>query len=394
MTTPADWYPDPFGRHDHRYWNGAQWTDHVATAGQQAIDSNVVATPPASAVDAASTPADWYPDPFDQHLLRYWDGIQWTEHVSSGQQPAIDRPPTGATGTVTGRPNRKVKRQGRKVVSESDELGGGTLFTEPVLVVNQKAKMFGGTLGYAIFDQLGRQLGMVEEVPRGFKAKAGDSFHGRTDDTREYRFRIVDMNHRVLLTITRPAKWALGRSKMVVEDPAGMTIGHISQETHGLVGGLATVTHAVLTSVPAIAGAGIGLVAGATVRDSATNAAGKAAGWVGERAGLALGIAASDRIKSATEGLERVGHVRFGLEADGERLGSIHAETIEAWDFRIQDPTGTEFARITKTWGGWTKGRFTKADSYVVQMERQLQGPLLSLVIAAALAVDVALKPR
>ncbi|MDW3220361.1 MAG: DUF2510 domain-containing protein [Acidimicrobiales bacterium] len=35
---PADWYTDPYGRHDHRYWDGTAWTDHVATAGQQSVD--------------------------------------------------------------------------------------------------------------------------------------------------------------------------------------------------------------------------------------------------------------------------------------------------------------------------------------------------------------------
>ena len=24
---PADWYPDPSGKHEHRYWDGTVWTD-------------------------------------------------------------------------------------------------------------------------------------------------------------------------------------------------------------------------------------------------------------------------------------------------------------------------------------------------------------------------------
>jgi len=49
MTTPlaADWYPDPLGRHEHRFWDGALWTEHVASAGRQAIDPPVIATSPA-----------------------------------------------------------------------------------------------------------------------------------------------------------------------------------------------------------------------------------------------------------------------------------------------------------------------------------------------------------
>ena len=28
--TIAGWYPDPHGRHSHRWWDGAAWTEHVA----------------------------------------------------------------------------------------------------------------------------------------------------------------------------------------------------------------------------------------------------------------------------------------------------------------------------------------------------------------------------
>src|SRR5437763_388091 len=35
---PADWYPDPMGRYQQRYWDGSAWTEHVATNGQAAVD--------------------------------------------------------------------------------------------------------------------------------------------------------------------------------------------------------------------------------------------------------------------------------------------------------------------------------------------------------------------
>jgi len=34
----ADWYPDPSGSHQFRYWDGAQWTAQVADDGQQSVD--------------------------------------------------------------------------------------------------------------------------------------------------------------------------------------------------------------------------------------------------------------------------------------------------------------------------------------------------------------------
>ena len=35
---PPHWYPDPTGRHQLRYWDGTQWTVHVASAGVVGFD--------------------------------------------------------------------------------------------------------------------------------------------------------------------------------------------------------------------------------------------------------------------------------------------------------------------------------------------------------------------
>jgi hypothetical protein len=37
-SAPPAWYADPAGRHTHRYWDGAQWTPHVADGGQTSYD--------------------------------------------------------------------------------------------------------------------------------------------------------------------------------------------------------------------------------------------------------------------------------------------------------------------------------------------------------------------
>jgi hypothetical protein len=47
--SPAGWYSDLTGRHHHRYWDGAQWTDQVS-------DSGVTATDPTGDLTAAAQP--------------------------------------------------------------------------------------------------------------------------------------------------------------------------------------------------------------------------------------------------------------------------------------------------------------------------------------------------
>ena len=55
------------------------------------------ASAPAAAVSAApatsgAAPAAWYADPSGRFELRYWDGKEWTEHVARGGQQFTDPP--------------------------------------------------------------------------------------------------------------------------------------------------------------------------------------------------------------------------------------------------------------------------------------------------------------
>ncbi len=39
-----------------------------------------------------AAPAAWYADPSKRYELRYWDGKEWTEHVARGGQQFTDAP--------------------------------------------------------------------------------------------------------------------------------------------------------------------------------------------------------------------------------------------------------------------------------------------------------------
>ena len=38
MGVEAGWLADPMGAHQHRYWDGSAWTEHVADAGTAGVE--------------------------------------------------------------------------------------------------------------------------------------------------------------------------------------------------------------------------------------------------------------------------------------------------------------------------------------------------------------------
>ena len=86
-----------------------------------------------------------------------------------------------------------------------------------------------------------------------------------------------------------------------------------------------------------------------------------------------------------------IGKIHFGLQAGGHTYGAIKAENWRAWNFRIEDPTGAEVARITKTWEGWPR-RCSPPPTTTSCRSTQSRSRSDALVVASALSVDTALK--
>jgi hypothetical protein len=55
----AMWAADPFGRFDHRYWDGGRWTHQVANAGVTGYDPPVAGSTPPSPGNASPAPSAW-----------------------------------------------------------------------------------------------------------------------------------------------------------------------------------------------------------------------------------------------------------------------------------------------------------------------------------------------
>jgi uncharacterized RDD family membrane protein YckC len=100
-STPAAWYADPSGRHEHRYWSGSGWTEHVADHGQQSVDP---LAPPAGAdypaagaeyPAAGAPPRAEYPAAGPAPGAQQWAG-GWQQQPGPAPRPGGG--PTGGTG--------------------------------------------------------------------------------------------------------------------------------------------------------------------------------------------------------------------------------------------------------------------------------------------------------
>jgi len=273
MDNPAAWHPDPTGRHQLRYWDGQDWTEHVSDHGVQAIDTDLTKKSTFDKID---------------------DALSFGNHID----PA------------------KIQQQVGDISGANIGPGGGTLFTEPILVVNQKLKLIELNNQYSVFDSSGQQIASVNQVGQS-TAKKLLRLVSSLDQFLTHKLEISDMKGQVVLRLTRPAK--VFKSTVIVSDGADREVGRIVQEN-------------------------------------------------------------------------MIGKINFSLQVGQQQIGAIKGENWRAWNFRIEDASGTEVARITKKFEGIAKTLFTTADNYVLNIHRPLEQPLISLVVAAALSIDTALK--
>jgi uncharacterized protein YxjI len=179
----------------------------------------------------SNTPAGWYPDPNGKpQTQRYWDGSQWTDQQAPAAQqiPQQAQPPQQAFPQQAAAPDPRVQRQVQQQAGVAPSgVGGGTLFTEPVLVVNQKAKLIELTNEYKVMDQQGNPIGSVVEVGQGVLRKIL-RLVSSLDQYLTHRLEIRDAQGRPQLLLTRPAK--IFKSRVIVTRPDGSAVGEIVQQ--------------------------------------------------------------------------------------------------------------------------------------------------------------------
>ena len=187
----------------------------------------------------SNTPAGWYPDPHGaSQTLRYWDGAQWTQHTHQDQQgagqaqaQAVQAPPVQQAPQIpqqSAGPDQRVQRQVQQQAGvTAGGPGGGTLFSEPVLVVNQKAKLIELTNEYKVMDQQGNQLGSVVQVGQSALKKVL-RFVASIDQFMTHKLEIRDAYGQPVLLLTRPRKFL--KSRVIVTRPDGQPVGEIAQQ--------------------------------------------------------------------------------------------------------------------------------------------------------------------
>jgi len=182
------------------------------------------------------TAADWYPDPYGRSELRYWDGALWTDHVSSNGRQALDPVETAVVKEVGPVSGDKVQQQVERHFDNAEKRGAkadrgaaaaGDLLSQQLFVVNQKAKLIEVNNEYAIFDRDGAQIGSVRQVGQSTMKKVMRVVSS-LDQFFTHHLQVVDTANNVVLKLTRPAKFA--KSRVIVEDGAGAQIGEIVQQ--------------------------------------------------------------------------------------------------------------------------------------------------------------------
>ncbi|MGW5862833.1 phospholipid scramblase-related protein [Streptomyces sp. NPDC055239] len=215
--TPAGWYPDPQGAlRLLRWWDGAQWTQHTSQDQQQAGGQPAQAAQQAQQVPQQAQPAQPQQAQYAQPQGQF--GQQ------QAPQQAYGHPQQAAPQADPAKVQRQVQQQAGVAPSSQ---GGGTLFTEPVLVVNQKAKLIELTNEYSVMDQSGNILGSVVQVGQSTLKKVA-RFVSSVDQFMTHKLEIRDAYGQPVLHLTRPRKFM--KSRVIVERADGQPIGEIVQQ--------------------------------------------------------------------------------------------------------------------------------------------------------------------
>lgn len=84
--------------------------------------------------------------------------------------------------------------------------------------------------------------------------------------------------------------------------------------------------------------------------------------------------------------------IRFMIyDAQHRPVAQLRAQNVRAWDFRVV-AGDRELATIVKSWEGWGRTAFTRADRYVLRINEVVPADLRLLLLATPMIIDLGLK--
>lgn len=177
-------------------------------------------------------PAGWYPDPTRRHQHRYWDGRAWTEHVAdNGATPTDPMPATARAQSVVAEDDHLDDAQIRGILAKAGVqpagAGDGTLFGESVLILHQRDTDLGEGLRYSILSPAGTIVGRCHEMVAEKLDPAEASFGELMDHDNTDRIAFVDRSGKPWARLAHKKVW---KSKATLTAPAGGEIGLLRQE--------------------------------------------------------------------------------------------------------------------------------------------------------------------
>jgi len=129
----ADWYPDPVGRHQYRYWDGSAWTAHAADSGKTSVDPLDVKAP-SDQGDATAVNVDSLLSDIVEHVDIVIGDTSQDERVAQllslgpSVVPNIDAAINRVVVTQGGHSTHQYENAGR-LCEVIGELGGPSAFT-------------------------------------------------------------------------------------------------------------------------------------------------------------------------------------------------------------------------------------------------------------------------
>jgi hypothetical protein len=172
-----------------------------------------------------TTPPNWYPDPTGTHELRYWDGTNWTEHVAD--RGVVSQAPLQG-GAQQQQQADYSPAQGRQQYQQQPAgpvASTGSLFAPGVLNFTRHYDSFQKTFHCDVRDQAGQVLGVAAE-PQSAGRTLANMFAFPVNAIESNHVTVFHPGGAPLFLVDRPG--VLTSQPYVVRDPNGQPLGQIS----------------------------------------------------------------------------------------------------------------------------------------------------------------------